>query len=47
VRVYNFLTASKDVGLAAAQAVVLAIVLVGLIVFYLRAVSRAGKAARR
>jgi multiple sugar transport system permease protein len=47
VRVYNFLTASKDVGLAAAQAVVLALVLVGLIVFYLRAASRVEKAARR
>jgi ABC-type sugar transport system permease subunit len=45
--VYNFLTASKDVGLAAAQAVVLALVLIGLIVFYLRAQSRADKAAGR
>jgi multiple sugar transport system permease protein len=41
VRVYQFLTARKDVGLAAAQAVVLALVLVGLIVIYLRASARA------
>jgi multiple sugar transport system permease protein len=41
VRVYQFLTARKDVGLAAAQAVVLALVLVGLIVVYLRASARA------
>ena len=47
VRVYEFLTARKDVGLAAAQAVVLAVVLVGLIVVYLRAQSRAEKAAGR
>jgi multiple sugar transport system permease protein len=47
VRVYDFLTARKDVGLAAAQAVVLALVLVGLIVIYLRAQSRAEKAAGR
>jgi multiple sugar transport system permease protein len=47
VRVYDFLTARKDVGLAAAQAVVLAIVLVGLIIFYLWAQSRADKAAGR
>ena len=47
VRVYDFLTARKDVGLAAAQALVLAIVLVGLILFYLRAQSRAEKAAGR
>jgi multiple sugar transport system permease protein len=47
VRVYDFLTARKDVGLAAAQAVVLAVVLVGLIVIYLRAQSRAEKAAGR
>jgi multiple sugar transport system permease protein len=47
VRVFDFLTARKDVGLAAAQAVVLALVLVGLIVFYLRAQSRADKAAGR
>jgi len=40
VRVYEFLTARKDVGLAAAQAVVLAVVLVGLIIFYLRMSSR-------
>jgi multiple sugar transport system permease protein len=40
VRVYEFLTARKDVGLAAAQAVVLAVVLVGLIVLYLRAANR-------
>ncbi len=32
VRVYDFLTARKDVGLAAAQAVVLVLVLVGLII---------------
>jgi multiple sugar transport system permease protein len=47
VRVYEFLTARKDVGLAAAQAVVLALALVGLIVFYLRALSRAERAAGR
>ena len=47
VRVYEFLTARKDVGLAAAQAVVLAVVLVGLIIFYLRASSRAEKAGGR
>jgi multiple sugar transport system permease protein len=47
VRVYDFLTARKDVGLAAAQAVVLALALVGLIVFYLWAQSRADKAAGR
>jgi multiple sugar transport system permease protein len=47
VRVYQFLTARKDVGLAAAQAVVLALVLLGLIVVYLRAQSRAEKAAGR
>jgi len=47
VRVYDFLTARKDVGLAAAQAIVLAIVLVGLILIYLRAQSRADKAAGR
>jgi multiple sugar transport system permease protein len=47
VRVYDFLTARKDVGLAAAQALVLALVLVGLIVIYLRAQSRADKAAGR
>jgi multiple sugar transport system permease protein len=41
VRVYQFLTARKDVGLAAAQAVVLALVLIGLIVVYLRASARA------
>jgi multiple sugar transport system permease protein len=46
VRVYEFLTARKDVGLAAAQAVVLAVVLVVLIVFYLRSVSRAERAER-
>jgi multiple sugar transport system permease protein len=40
VRVYQFLTARKDVGLAAAQAVVLAIVLVVLIVVYLRLAGR-------
>lgn len=40
VRVYEFLTARKDVGLAAAQAVVLAVVLVGLIVLYLRTANR-------
>ncbi len=43
VRVYEFLTARKDVGLAAAQAVVLAVVLIGLIIFYLRASSREQK----
>lgn len=47
VRVYEFLTARKDVGLAAAQAVVLALVLVGLIIFYLRAAGRAERAAGR
>jgi multiple sugar transport system permease protein len=41
VRVYDFLTARKDVGLAAAQAVVLAVILVLLVVVYLRASSRA------
>jgi multiple sugar transport system permease protein len=40
VRVYQFLTARKDVGLAAAQAVVLALVLVVLIAVYLRQSSR-------
>jgi multiple sugar transport system permease protein len=44
VRVYDFLTANKDVGLAAAQAVVLALVLVFLILFYLRSTSRAERA---
>jgi multiple sugar transport system permease protein len=47
VRVYEFLTARKDVGLAAAQAVVLALVLVGLIVVYLRAQARADRSAGR
>ncbi|HST63691.1 MAG TPA: sugar ABC transporter permease [Mycobacteriales bacterium] len=47
VRVYEFLTARKDVGLAAAQAVVLALVLVGLIVIYLRAQARADRSAGR
>jgi multiple sugar transport system permease protein len=47
VRVYDFLTARKDVGLAAAQAVVLALVLVALIIVYLRARARADKAAGR
>jgi multiple sugar transport system permease protein len=46
VRVYEFLTARKDVGLAAAQAVVLAVALVGLIIFYLRTSSRAERAER-
>jgi multiple sugar transport system permease protein len=45
VRVYEFLTARKDVGLAAAQAVVLALVLIGLIVIYLRAQARVEKGA--
>jgi multiple sugar transport system permease protein len=40
VRVYQFLTARKDVGLAAAQAVVLALVLVVLIALYMRQSSR-------
>ena len=44
VRVYEFLTANKDVGLAAAQAVVLAFVLVFLIIFYLRSTARAERA---
>jgi multiple sugar transport system permease protein len=44
VRVYEYLTANKDVGLAAAQAVVLALVLVFLIVFYLRSTARAERA---
>jgi multiple sugar transport system permease protein len=44
VRVYQFLTARKDVGLAAAQAVVLALVLVVLIAVYLRQSSRQEKA---
>jgi len=47
VRVYQFLTARKDVGLAAAQAVVLAVALVVLIVVYLRVSSRAERAAGR
>jgi len=47
VRVYEFLTARKDVGLAAAQAVVLAVALVVLIVIYLRSTSRAEKANAR
>ncbi|MFL6128862.1 MAG: carbohydrate ABC transporter permease [Mycobacteriales bacterium] len=47
VRVYEFLTAQKNVGLAAAQAVVLALVLVGLIAFYLRAAGRAERVAAR
>ncbi len=47
VRVYQFLTARKDVGLAAAQAVVLAVVLVVLVVLYLRSASRAERAAGR
>jgi multiple sugar transport system permease protein len=46
VRVYEFLTARKDVGLAAAQAVVLALVLIILIVVYLRSNARAERAAR-
>lgn len=46
VRVYQFLTAQKNVGLAAAQAVVLAVALVGLIVVYLRASGRAERAER-
>ena len=44
VRVYEYLTANKDVGLAAAQAVVLALVLVFLIIFYLRSTARAERA---
>ena len=47
VRVYEFLTARKDVGLAAAQAVVLALVLIVLIVFYLRSAARAERAGAR
>jgi multiple sugar transport system permease protein len=47
VRVYEFLTARKDVGLAAAQAVVLALVLIVLIVFYLRSTARAERAEGR
>lgn len=47
VRVYEFLTARKDVGLAAAQAVVLALVLIVLIVFYLRSAARAERAGGR
>jgi multiple sugar transport system permease protein len=46
VRVYEFLTAQKNVGLAAAQAVVLAVALVGLIVVYLRAAGRAERLER-
>jgi multiple sugar transport system permease protein len=46
VRVYEFLTARKDVGLAAAQAVVLALALVVLIAFYLRSTARAEQAER-
>ena len=41
VRVYDFLTARKDVGLAAAQAVELAVVLIVFIAVYLRASHRA------
>ena len=47
VRVYEFLTARKDVGLAAAQAVVLALALIGLIIIYLRAQARADRADGR
>jgi multiple sugar transport system permease protein len=47
IRVYEFLTARKDVGLAAAQAVVLAVVLVVMIAFYLRSTSRAERADAR
>jgi multiple sugar transport system permease protein len=47
VRVYEFLTAQKNVGLAAAQAVMLAVVLAGMIFFYLRAASRADRAEGR
>lgn len=46
VRVYEFLTAQKNVGLAAAQAVVLAVALVGLIVVYLRAAGRTERLER-
>ena len=47
VRVYEFLTAQKNVGLAAAQAVMLAVALAGMIFFYLRAASRAERAEGR
>ena len=47
VRVYEFLTARKDVGLSAAQAVVLAAVLIVLIVVYLRSTARAERAQAR
>jgi multiple sugar transport system permease protein len=46
VRVYQFLTAQSNVGLAAAQAVVLALALVFLIIFYLRAAGRAERLER-
>ena len=42
VRVYNLLTAQRNVGAAAAQAVFLAFVLLILVVFYLRVVRRRG-----
>ena len=47
VRVYEFLTAQKNVGLAAAQAVMLAVALAGMIFFYLRAAGRAERAEGR
>jgi multiple sugar transport system permease protein len=47
VRVYEFLTARKDVGLSAAQAVVLAAVLIVLIVAYLRSTARAERVGAR
>jgi multiple sugar transport system permease protein len=47
VRVYEFLTARKDVGLAAAQAVVLALALIVLIAVYLRSTTRAERAQAR
>jgi multiple sugar transport system permease protein len=47
VRVYDFLTARKDVGLSAAQAVVLAVVLIVLIVAYLRSTARAERVEAR
>ncbi|MEV0348280.1 hypothetical protein AB0H88_21110 [Nonomuraea sp. NPDC050680] len=36
VRVYNFLTARDDIGASAAQAIVLAVVLVVFLALYLR-----------
>ncbi|MEU8247464.1 sugar ABC transporter permease [Nonomuraea sp. NPDC048916] len=43
VRVYNFLTARDDIGASAAQAIVLAIVLVGFLIVYLRFFAGGGR----